>query len=460
MKSCLWMLMLTASLSLSACGGGNATFTAPINTVNQWTWVNGANVTNQPGSYGTQGMSASTNVPGARDYAVSWTDAAGNFWLFGGLGPPSATSDYFFNDLWEFSSSQWTWAGGSNTSNQAGVYGTLGTAAPANIPGARVQAVSWVDAAGDFWLFGGLGLDINGTSNNLNDLWKYSAGQWTWMGGSTIGNQSGTYGTQGIPAPGNIPGARALAVSWTDPSGNFWLFGGLGFDSTGSTIPSYLNDLWEYSGGQWTWMSGSNVVNQLGVYGAEGTAAPTNVPGARIEAVGWTDASGGLWLFGGSPGPPGQFELFNDLWKYSGGEWTWMAGSNLPGHLGDYGIQGTASPNNAPGARVAAAVWTDRSGNFWLFGGDGYDSVGSLDYLNDLWEYSAGQWTWIGGSNLAHQPGIYGTQGTPAVGNVPGARYGAVSWTDAAGNFWLFGGSGYGTTSPGGDLNDLWKYQP
>ena len=32
--------------------------------------------------------------------------------------------------------------------------------------------------------------------------------------------------------------------------------------------------------------------------------------------------------------------------------------------------------------------WIDASGNLWLFGGDGYDSVGTQDeYLNDLWKY-------------------------------------------------------------------------
>ncbi|MGA8216607.1 MAG: kelch repeat-containing protein [Candidatus Sulfotelmatobacter sp.] len=460
MKSRIFILMLMASLSLVACGGGRATFVSPITPpTNVWTWVNGANVVNQQGTYGTLGMPASANVPGARDNAVSWTDASGNFWLFGGMGPPSAVSDTFFNDLWKYSAGQWTWMGGSNTSNQPGTYGTPGMAAPGNVPGARCQAVSWIDQSGNFWLFGGLGLDSTGTSRLLNDLWKYSAGQWAWMGGSNLGDQSGAYGTQGAAALGNIPGARSLAVSWTDDAGNFWLFGGLGFDSTGAQ--SYLNDLWKYSAGQWTWVSGSKVVNQSGAYGTQGMAAPGNVPGARIEAVGWTDAAGNLWLFGGSPGPSGQFELFNDLWKYNAGKWTWLGGSNLVSQSGTYGIQGTPASNNVPGARVSAVSWTDAAGNFWLFGGDGYDSAGSLDYMNDLWKYGAGQWTWVSGSNLAPEPGTYGTQGTAAPGNVPGARFGDTGWIDSAGNFWLFGGRGYDSTGTAvGDLNDLWKYEP
>ena len=460
MKPCTFRLaaIVTASLCLSACGGGNTTSGFSPLTANQWTWVDGANIVNQPGTYGTQGIPASSNVPGARSDAVSWTDASGDFWLFGGMGPPSVQSDAFFNDLWRYGAGQWTWMSGSNTSNQPGTYGTQGTADPANVPGARCQAVSWIDQSGNFWLFGGIGLDSTGTSQLLNDLWKYSAGQWTWMGGSNLGDQSGAYGTQGIAAPGNIPGARSFAVSWTDALGNLWLFGGSGFDSTGAQ--GYLNDLWKYTSGQWTWIGGSDVVNQPGTYGTQGIAAPGNSPGARLEAVGWADPSGNLWLFGGSPGPSGQFELFNDLWKYSGGQWTWVSGSNTFDQYGRYGTEGTASPNNAPGARVAALTWVDSSGNLWLFGGDGFDSEGSLDHLNDLWKFSGSQWTWMGGSNVVRQLGAYGTQGTAAAGNVPGARFGEVGWVDSSENFWLFGGRGYDSTGAGNDLNDLWQYQP
>ena len=82
------------------------------------------------------------------------------------------------------------------------------------------------------------------------------------------------------------------------------------------------NDLWEYSPSskEWTWVRGSSTVpgNQLGIYGTEGTAAATNVPGGRSAAVSWIDASNNLWLFGGnghdSTGAPG---LLNDLWSYT-----------------------------------------------------------------------------------------------------------------------------------------------
>jgi hypothetical protein len=364
-------------------------------TQNEWTWAAGSSLVNQSGVYGTQGTPAAGNTPGGRDGGVGWTDNSGNFWLFGGIANPSPTADNFFNELWKYSAGEWTWMGGSNGYNQAGIYGTQGTPAPGNTPGARFSAVSWKDASGNFWLFGGLGLDANGSSELLNDLWEYSAGQWTWIDGSNVGipNQPGIYGTEGTAAPDNVPGSRSYAVSWTDASGNFWLFGGTGLDSTGAS--GNLNDLWKYSGSEWTWMGGANLADQPGTYGVQGTPAPGNTPGARFGASTWVDKAGNLWPFGGSSGT-NTFTPLNDLWKYSAGQWTWMSGSHVPDQNGVYGTLGVAAAANTPGARVLAVTWTDAAGNLWLFGGDGYDSAGDVDELSDVWKCSAGEWTWIG----------------------------------------------------------------
>jgi hypothetical protein len=480
-------MTLFASAGCGVSGSPNPSSTpAPAAAIhNQWTWIGGANVADQPGVYGTLGTPSSTNAPGAREQAVSWTDASGNFWLFGGDGydstpllpnPFGGTGTVvevgnYLNDLWKYSAGQWTWMGGSNLADQPGIYGILGTAATSNIPGPRDGAVSWVDASGSMWLFGGRIYTVIGsitylsTATHLNDLWKYSAGEWTWMGGSSVGEQSGTYGTQGTAAPGNIPGGRFHAVSWTDSSGNLWLFGGDALDPNGTK--SYHNDLWKYSAGQWTWMGGSSTGLQPGIYGTQGTANAANVPGGREQSFSWTDASGNFWLFGGDGyDSQGNLGFLNDLWKYSAGQWTWVAGSNLINQPGTYGTQGTAAPGNIPGARNSGVSSTDASGNLWLFGGGGHSSGVEASHFNDLWKYSAGQWTWVAGSSAVDQTGTYGTQGTPAAGNVPGWRYDAASWIDTSGALWLFGGN---TPDPNATLNaerlqhyrnDVWKYQP
>ncbi len=444
---------------------GNGTATANVNNVkvdcghNEWAWMEGSQAVNQIGTYGTLGSPAPANTPGGRQTPATWTDSSGNLWLFGGYGYDSSDTLMPMSDLWEFSAAEWTWKGGPTLAGQSGNYGSLGVASSSSIPGARFETVSWTDSSGDFWLFGGEGFDSVGTEASLNDLWKFSSGEWTWMGGSNVANQKGQYGTLGLANSNNFPGARDSAVIWKDASGIVWMFGGLGYDAS-SANPGLLNDLWKYSGGEWTWMGGANVQSQKGVYGTKGTAAMTNVPGARANSCFWTDASGDLWLFGGlGYDSDGNSNYLNDLWKYSAGQWTWVGGSNVVNGLSVYGTQGTAAANNIPGARVDGVAWADASGNGWLFGGSGFSAPSSVGFLNDLWKYSDGEWTWVSGSNGVNQSPTYGTEGTLAPGNTPGARAFLNGWVDANGNLWLIGGYGQETAATG-DLNDLWMYMP
>jgi N-acetylneuraminic acid mutarotase len=430
---------------------------------NVWTWVGGSSTLNANGVYGTQGVASTGNAPGARLYAVSWVDLSGNFWLFGGMGIDASGNPGDLNDLWEFNSAAgtWRWVNGSNAIDSNGVYGTQGVASTANIPPSRERAVSWTDSSGNLWLFGG-----TATSANLNDLWKFdpTAGTWEWVSGSNVGGAYGVYGTQGVASAGNVPGARDWAVSWTDASGNLWLFGGTGLSSSGAN--GALNDLWKFDpmAGTWEWVNGSSTVNAVGVYGTQGLASVSNVPGARAQALQWTDPSGNLWLFGGFGYTASSSGNLNDLWKFSptAGTWEWVSGSNTVNATGVYGTQGVASTSNAPGGRGLSNTWTDASGNLWLFGGTGL-ALSSDGDLNDLWKFNttAGTWVWVGGSNDINAIGIYGSQGVASINNVPGARLSTVSWTDASGNLWLFGGEGW-SSSPATDglLNDLWKYAP
>ena len=168
------------------------------------------------------------------------------------------------------------------------------------------------------------------------------------------------------------------------------MFGGQGYDSSGHL--GTMNDLWQYNStaGTWTWVSGSSTIAALAVYGTQGVAAAGNVPGARDNADAWIDSSGNLWLFGGfaynSTGTQGSVD---DLWTYNptAGSWTWVAGSSTADVKGVYGTQKTAAASNEPGARNSASAWTNHTGGFWVFGGQGFDSTGAGGLLNDLWEY-------------------------------------------------------------------------
>jgi hypothetical protein len=408
-----------------------------------WTWVSGASTVNQSATYGTKGVVASSNIPSARTGSSSWIDRAGVLWLFGGSGGGG-----HLNDLWKFDGTNWTWVSGSSTANQVGDYGSQGVATASNVPGARKYAASWIDASSNLWLFGG-----RGPAGTFNDLWKFDGANWTWVSGSSAINQPGAYGTKGTPAATNRPGARWGGVSWMDASGNLWLFGGVGFSPAGW---GKLNDLWKFDRVNWTWISGSSAINQPGTYGTKGTPAATNHPGGRYSSVGWMDAADNLWLFGGHSVIGSKGGFVNDLWRFDGTNWTWMSGASTLNQVGVYGSRGAPASPNVPGARLGSPSWRS-GGNLWLFGGDGPPG-GNAGSFNDLWRFDGTNWTWVSGSTTINQKGTYGTKGVPAATNVPGARTWGVSWVDAWGNPWLFGGYTYAgaTVAP---TNDLWKWR-
>ncbi len=381
----------------------------------------------------------------------------------------------------------WTWIGGSSSTvasctagsphcGVAGVYSNLGSFVSGNMPGSRDSASSWTDNNGNLWLFGGEGIDANGNADgfvNLNDLWEFnpSTQQWAWIGGSSTvsnGGEPGLYGPIGTPGTGYIPGSRSwpATVQATDSNGNVWLFGGYGYDASGTQ--DELSDLWEFntSSKEWTFVSGSSTAAQPGAYVTQGSFAAGNMPGGRDSGPSWVDNSGNLWIFGGEGYPNVvSWSVLNDLWEFNPSTklWAWMGGSKTGNQSGSYVAQGTFDPGNYPGGRTNPSYWTDSSGNFWMFGGWGIDSKGNLNLLNDVWEFnpSTNLWAWIGGGTVVNQPGVYSQQpGTPSTGYIPGSRQSAPSWTDNLGNFWLAGGYGYDSSGNAGDLNDLWEFNP
>lgn len=353
----------------------------------------------------------------------------------------------------------WAWMKGSNVSNQFAKYGAKNTSSPAVNPGARGGSLGWKSSSGELWLFGGEGYSSTGYGK-LNDMFKYNVGtnNWTWVGGDTLVDKNGVYGTKGVAAPTNKPGARAYGATWVDLQGNLWLFGGLGFDAT-STFGS-LNDLWKYNItlNEWTWMSGSNLAGQFAVYGVVGVPNSSNIPGARHNIGVWTDAAGKFWMFGGYGNDASSFGTLNDLWKYDPvtNEWTWIKGDNFSNAPGVNGTMGVSAPANKPVGRGITTTWMDVSGKFWFFGG--FNSGGPLD---DLWKYDpiTNQWAWMKGTTMIYQNGIYGTMNVGSSANNPGGRSVNIGWKDGSGDFWLFGGYGLGaTTSSIGYMNDMWKY--
>ena len=431
-------------------------------------WVKGAVSTNSAGAYGNVGTINIGNNPGSRHSATHWKDASGNFWMFGGNGYDLLGNQGLLNDLWKYdpTTNTWIWISGANVFSQVGVYGLMGVPSNTVKPGSRHSAKSWLDASGNIYIYGGYGYDAFATIGYLNDLWKFntSTNQWTWMKGNNFANQVATYGSLGTANSANLPGARTAGATWTDNTGNIWLFGGYGI-TTNSTTNGYLNDLWKYdiAANQFTWISGGAVTNQTGTYGTQGVASASNVPGSRTGSSTWIDGSGNLLLFGGSgyDASTSSVTALNDLWKFdlSNNQWTWLKGSNTGNQNGVYGSMAVASVSNTPGSRSGAVSWKDTYGNYWLSAGDGYSAV-NPGLLNDMWLYNASSnnWTWVAGAGNSNLPGVYGTLNTPGVSNIFGARRNSSSWIDGNNNLWFFGGFGQAQTGTQGYLNDTWRY--
>lgn len=423
-----------------------------------WIWKSGQPSVEKEGNYGTIGIANASNHPGIRMGAVTW-EVNGDLYLFGGQGRGEGNSEVFLNDLWKYDGSNWTWLSGTSTSDDLGNYGEKGVAAESNLPRSRSLASSWKTSNGDLYLYGGFTRDGE-SFVSLNDLWKWDGQNWTWLSGDKTSNQLAYYGEKGVAAPSNDPGSRYGAVQWKDASGNLFLFGGLiAFESGGV---GEMADLWKWDGQNWTWVDGpsSFFEQQYGIYGEKGVTSESSIPGPRYYATVFQSAQNEVYLFGGyGYDANGESSYLNDLWKWDGANWTWLAGSTNREAVGNYGEKGVPDTKNAPSARQLAAGWVTNSGNLYVFGGNGLDARSGQGLLNDLWRWDGEAWTWLKGADTIDSVGILGERGVQASENEPSARVGASSWIGANGTFYLFGGIGKDQNGRSNELNDLWKIE-
>ncbi|MCI4360439.1 MAG: hypothetical protein L3J91_01930, partial [Thermoplasmata archaeon] len=154
-------------------------------------------------------------------------------------------------------------------------------------------------------------------------------------------------------------------------------------------------------------------------------APPSSYPMARAYAGSDFDPDAQqVLLFGGLTY---GFGLFNDLWGYSHGNWSELAGPTTCAHVA------------CPPARFAPGFAYDLNDHeAVLFGGLNLTATGFVA-LNDTWVYSNGAW-----SNL-----------TATAGAAPSPRYyAAMSYASAEGYVLLFGG----TNLSGAIYGDTWTF--
>ena len=362
-----------------------------------WTWMAGPNTTDQNGSYGSMAMPAASNNPGARSGHSIGIDGSNNIYVFGGMGKGATGNAGLLNDLWEYqaSSGYWMHLKGSTMANVGSAFGTMGTAGATNMPSGRKNQSMVVLGNGNIFMMGGYGKDGNATTGLLNDLWKYNttSSNWTWMKGSMSAAQMGTYGTMGMAAMANTPGARETHAMAADNNGNLWLFGGSGMGSMAGM--GNLNDMWMYntSSNQWAWMSGANSTGQMATYGMKGVSDPANMISARMGATMEADNMGRMWVYGGFGMNAGSTVNYADMWRYNtnSGMWTWMAGNNSGNAFGTYGTKGMATLGTNPPSRGMQGMSIDNANSrIWVAGGAtmGYPNAASPNAVYaDLWRY-------------------------------------------------------------------------
>lgn len=69
---------------------------------NNFNWISGTGVANSTGSYGTMGISSSSNLPSSRGGALAFKDKQANLWLFGGATTSGPGPFDRLNDLWRY----------------------------------------------------------------------------------------------------------------------------------------------------------------------------------------------------------------------------------------------------------------------------------------------------------------------------------------------------------------------
>jgi len=308
------------------------------------------------------------------------------------------------------------------------------------IPSPRKGALGWQDNNGNFWIFGGIGIDDDYNTGLFQDLWTFNPlkSAWTLVKGDRKVIVEKDFTSKEIPLP------RRDAMTWVDKNGDLWLYGGRDF---GDNL--HYGDMWKFTLKTKTWSNtaGTKEFNKKSSRTGIKKSSKDDTPGGRSLSSTWNDTDGNLWLFGGTGIKDlGQNAFYNDLWLFDPkkGQWTWVSGSSLQNVKTNNSQKNKEDNNQQPSPRMKALTWYDRLNNqLWLYGGYGVDSTGNQSGgLSDMWYYDIKKdtWVWVSGTLKLFESPEYGMFNREIEQSHPGFRFGSVSWTDKEGDLWLFGG--------------------
>ena len=140
------------------------------------------------------------------------------------------------------------------------------------------------------------------------------------------------------------------------------------------------------------------------------------------------------------PFPISHMLVYDDLWRYTNGTWTWLSGGVPPvAHRAVYGTKGIGTVESAIGARSNLAVWIDSLDRVWMFGGFGRTDA-TLGDLQDVWVWDHSIWTWVDGSTLVEAISEYAPIGISST-VVPSGRASPIVLYLNDSYVWFYGGA-------------------
>ncbi len=373
----------------------------------------------------TSGCSDWTKVGGdgiASSWAVNTFEAVNTLTAFGGsvyAGLGSSTTDA---EVWRYNGTAWTKIGGdgvasswntnyeavrSLTNDGTNVYAGLGdTAQDAEVW--RYNGTAWTKIGGDgvasSWAaadnieyvtsldyFGGNLYAGTGLTAGDADVWRYNGSTWTKIGGD---------GVSGSWAAATYEVVPALTNDGTN------LYAGLA-SSNGD------GEVYSYNGSTWT---------KIGGDGLNSSFSSNQGDGVYALAYGNSKLVAGLYDAAGNA----------TTWERNGSTWTWTGGGYVNKSWGFFNLQSVESSATfneklyvGTGVGVAgnAMVWEFNGSSWQIIGGQGvngswapgtfenvfalqpykgslYAAIGTTANDAEVWKYSGGSWTKIGGDSV------------------------------------------------------------
>lgn len=438
-------------------------------------------------------------------------------YLYAGTGSTSASAAQSDADVWRYNGTSWTIIGGTNNTTGANINTSWGAwVATTN---AFESVRSMVIMGGNLYV--GLGDTANGTTYADGEVWRCTScgtsPTWTLVGGDGTGWATNTFeyvfslatdGTKLYVGLGSTASDADVwsctdcgtTPSWTQIGGNDvhatipnWntgyetiyglayigskLYAGLGLTAGEAEVWRYDDTLWTKVGGDGansTWdasfttpagATNSKEITFLGTFGTSLVAGTGSTPqdaevwtcSSCATTPSWSEIGGRDFRSWGSYQPSyvtsmavnagnlyvgtGTTNKHAAIWEYNGSTWTQVAGGNL---------------------NLSSGSWENYEYVLSMasYKGDLYAGFGSTADDSDVWKYSSGAWTQVGGTTAA---GATVNSSWTDANNIEEVTsmiavdtylYAGTGNSATDGDVWRFDGVTWGTNPIGGSRND------